>query len=356
MAGYAQYALKHIDHALSAKRQVSNPFRMSSSGMCVRKLYYRLNPEQHAQAALSTRAKLIFKFGHMIDDMMKELYVYAFSNIKGYKFYPEDEMGTLYMHVPVPKEALVDFHKRNQHLVLEYEDVGGGEVLVKIPGHTDGLLETPDGPIVIDFKSMSNYAFRKLRRRIVGVQYKTQLSCYKNAIEEDGNLDIMATSITGIRKETCHLAECTETVNKAHPEAYYVLDDEKITKDIDDNEEPPEKDTLLYGVLNGPDEKHIDDYYNDAVARFQQLIINPNAPEREHKAVDACARCEGLGWYETAKLKKRKECPKCDGTGKVRPQLTFPCSYCDFKHTCYKNGLSKELVSGRPVFYVNKEN
>ena len=124
-----------------------NPFRLSSSGKCTRRLAFeKLFPDEKED--VSTRAYNVFLLG----DVLHELDRYLIGQVtelhsmeKEVKFFVDDEVGY-------------------------------------VTGHTDGIVELVDGPIVLDVKTAATASFTRMAQEGPPPDYVAQLNAYMDAL------------------------------------------------------------------------------------------------------------------------------------------------------------------------------
>jgi len=169
-----------------ASRQGASPIRLSNTGKCPMSTYLKICGLK--TKPLDPRVLLMFRTGDLSEQAFKDL---AKKHMEGktwdhFVFGKEtsviidEEPATIYKQIEVK---------------LEWENF-------TIEGHLDGIgLKTWNDPYVIEFKTMSNYAFEKFEKGIIDTDYIWQTQAYMEATKINKAL------IIAQRKETGHMAE-----------------------------------------------------------------------------------------------------------------------------------------------------
>lgn len=126
--------------------RVPNPFRLSSSGRCVRELAYKkLVPEEIKPPDI--RAYNIFMLGDILHESERAL---------------------------IQKVAPLDWQEKVVRFYVD-EEVG------YVEGHCDGRLELAGGHVLLDVKTAGDSGFSRMMREGVGYEYRAQLNAYMDA-------------------------------------------------------------------------------------------------------------------------------------------------------------------------------
>lgn len=124
--------------------------RLSSAGKCARQLAYKYHGLEIKGKTIDARAKIIFFQGDLVELMLASIAKLSGCNITATGLH----------------QATVDFKV--------------GENLIK--GHTDGLLIEPGEVLLVEFKSMSSYAFKRFLDGYIDDSYITQYNTYLSAL------------------------------------------------------------------------------------------------------------------------------------------------------------------------------
>lgn len=156
--------LKHFN-AEEKDRQFANPIRMSNAGKCARAMAYQLHGFQGEP--LNARARMVFRLGDLVE------------------------------------QDLVDACAKCANLVNHQEKVSVTIAGKEIHGHIDAELpaenDRPD--MTVDFKSISEYGFKRAEKGEVDHAYICQAHCYMKAKNQKQFLFVYYC------KNTSHLAE-----------------------------------------------------------------------------------------------------------------------------------------------------
>jgi RecB family exonuclease len=139
-----------LETALAAKaaaREPGSPLRLSASGKCARYLAYWLHfPELIPPP--TPRGLAIFELGQAVHDWVRGYLAAAFGE---------------------------RFHSVEREVELE---VAPG---LRVRGHTDGILETGEGPLLLDIKTASARSAQRMHEQGVPYEYRAQLNAYLEA-------------------------------------------------------------------------------------------------------------------------------------------------------------------------------
>lgn len=162
-------------------REWASPLRCSSSGKCARAIAYQLHgftPEP-----LNFRARMVFRLGDLIESDLVDALVNCYPDFKPGKEYIRYVGG--------------DFYKGYEQFETTLKVAG-----LDITGHLDGYVKK-DGKIkyLVDFKSMSKFAFEKAERGEIDDGYIAQAHSYMKAMDCPNFLFV------GYAKDTSALCE-----------------------------------------------------------------------------------------------------------------------------------------------------
>jgi CRISPR/Cas system-associated exonuclease Cas4 (RecB family) len=137
----------HLEDLVTPRKETPNPFRLSSAGKCARRLAYELHyPEE--LPAVEPRVVAIFELGSLIHDWMRE------------------KLKNLYGE---------GFHSIEKAVELEVEPG------FTVPGHIDGVLESAEGPLLLDIKSASDKSAQIMVNSGMPYDYRAQVNAYLEA-------------------------------------------------------------------------------------------------------------------------------------------------------------------------------
>ena len=124
--------------------------RLSSAGKCARQLAYKYHGIETKGKKMDARAKIIFFQGDLVELMLASIAKLSGCNIVATGLH----------------QATVEFKVNGQ----------------VIKGHTDGLLIEPGEVLLVEFKSMSSYAFERFVDGYIDDSYITQYNTYLSAL------------------------------------------------------------------------------------------------------------------------------------------------------------------------------
>lgn len=132
---------------LDKKPRKPNAFRLSNSGSCQRKMAYtKLYPDE--QEEMSTRALSVFMLGDVIHEQERALI-----------------------------REVTELHSEESDVHFRIDDEVGVVV-----GHTDGIIELADGPIVLDVKTAATASFQRMAKEGAPEHYVAQLNAYMDGL------------------------------------------------------------------------------------------------------------------------------------------------------------------------------
>lgn len=225
--------------------------------------------------------------------------------------------------------------------------------------------------VVVEFKSMSRFGFRRALLGDMGYRERVQLA----VIGEATGLD----TVWFIKcKDTAHLLEIaflrdaaqtrvTLLRSNGRQETYWVEGDRARPVGGGDLVELQEDETWEVGEVWTPRDARL---LEEARARILRVLLfePPAEPQarlrawgREYGPDFTCETCEGTGTQTLAKnaprapLKKAKPCEDCGATGQLSEvELpAMPCGYCPVTTTCYP--FARLELTTKPRYVVTRE-
>ena len=151
--------------------------RLSSSGKCARQLAYKYHGLEISGKKIDARAKIIFFQGDLVELMLASIAKLSGCNIVATGLH----------------QATVDFQVNGQ----------------TVKGHTDGLLIEPGEVLLVEFKSMSSYAFERFQDGFIDDSYISQYNTYLSA------LGVTRCVFVGLNKDNGVLHEMVITRDEA---------------------------------------------------------------------------------------------------------------------------------------------
>jgi len=136
-----------LEDLVAPRDEVPNPFRLSAAGKCARRLAYELHHPGELPA-VEPRVVAIFELGSLIHDWMR------------------GKLKSLYGE---------GFHSVEKPVELEVEPG------FTVPGHIDGVLETAEGPLLLDIKSASDKSAQIMVNSGIPYEYRAQVNAYLEA-------------------------------------------------------------------------------------------------------------------------------------------------------------------------------
>ncbi len=321
-----------IEHVLNdldlpePEDRIGNPIRGSRLGRCVRQSAYALWPDLFPPEPLRARAKLVFRFGDMIHELVRREFRRVIPGRWGM------EEARFYFRVPLSvREAEAALAKADegslslrvaQGLPPSGPEPGSpltlnlAEPALYVPIHVDGIAELPDGRLAAaEIKSMPTTSFRFTSQGEVEYGYRVQQAV---AVEATGLEDAV---YVAMRKDTCHLLELVYSKRAAA----VVVTVTKTSRLVD----------VARAALDGPappispdgDWEAIEVQHpfeplllEQARRRAKQILLATpgRLPPREYGPSFGCAKCAGVG---------SKPCGYCKGTG-LTPKRGRVCGHC----------------------------
>jgi len=279
-----------------------NIFRASLAGKCPRRLgFQRLGVAGHPQI----RAYLTFELGDAIHKILRDRIRLAFVN------------GLL------PEFKMIEFEDEVEpdkwEVVINFDGF-------TITGHPDGRYEKVDGTKgLIEFKSMSNFAFKRALKGEIDYDYLVQAGLY---IAGSG-YNIGEFTWILYRKETSHLLEL-----RISP----FIDQMKIMEREDQHFILMEKpfDIKLHPIIEKYKKILLLETLQDVINAFP-TAVNPGV----------CHNCQGTGQKEYGR------CRVCKGRGLLDPpfEIGYPCNYCPYWNICFPNAVL-EFEEGKPKLII----
>ena len=274
-------------------------FRASLIGKCPRRLgFQRLGLVGHPQI----RAYLTFEIGDLIHGILRDRIRDAirnglFDEFVSFKFEDEEKI----------------------EIKLKLSDE------ITIIGHPDGIYEKKNGiKGVIEFKSASNYMFRRALSGDLDPDYLYQAAVYLKGGDFDEFIWIF------YRKETSHLLEIL------------------VSPLIDTLQVMENKDKHFFLVetpFNINFDSIIEKYNKILSCNRVEDIINTFPPAIQ---VGVCHNCGGTG------LKEYGKCRVCKGFGRLNPpyEITYPCSYCPYYLICFPEAVLEFTDDNKPKIKI----
>lgn len=399
---------------LTHRRKPSTGYPTGSRlGTCAAQLQMLRFPELTNPEPTPVRTVMGFDEGKRTEDWLGEVLALAFPELVGLRQEP------FYFSVPLPEASMVDaiaVQMRSRvsprlwgtvlpgfspptirlgedgrvKLKLVARDQNGqprklGFVLdpvsrvVWVPTFIDFVVLHPrHGLVVLEAKSMSNYAFKRAAQGVLDYGKRAQLAGIRAATG-------CASALIAYRKETHHLAEILYLIGTGDPRVVLTL-----PSGIQETYRPAGERLIPFDggaeVDWPPDaawEQVAGEVWtpNDPVlmasiqARVRRVLLaKPGEWHREYgpgfqcgtcagKGTKVCRTCKGAG--VSAKLKKpcggecggagSLTCPACEGSGTMpEAELGFPCSYCPVIRHCYGQAGLRLEVDRSPHFYVDR--
>lgn len=395
-----------VDRVLSdldlpdAEDMTGNALRGSNLGRCARQLAYRMFKDAYPPEPLPARARLVFRFGDMIHELIRA----EFRRVLPGEWGAEEarfhfkvplsikeagraqlmfEAGTLVGHVwgdaqlrryvgpqgPEGGQPSETFeHRRGLWLDL-------AEPALYVPLHVDGIADLKllgrEGLASVEIKSMASGSFLRAVKGHVDYAYRVQMAA---ALEATGlDTEVYVT----LRKDTCHLLEVV--YDKAATEVAVTFT--KQSKTIQALGLPLGAVEWEAAEVRHPFEPHLLEQARARVKRVLRATVT-NLPEREYGPDFTCATCQGTGTQTLAKntgnpLKNGpKPCGDCEradvpvetplgavsivgGVGApsgqmARAELPFQCRYCAWVKHCWPIA-TLEIQDERPHWWIERE-
>ena len=336
--------------------RVGNPLRGSRLGRCVRQSGYMLYPDLFPPTPLQARAKLIFRFGDMIHDLVRE----QFRRVLPGEWGMEEER----FHFVVPLSVyLAGRALENPALRLSSRGLilDQATPALLVPLHVDGIADLPKyGLASVEIKSMSTYGFRRALAGDIDYPYRVQMA---TALDATG---LYTQVFVSVRKDTCHMLEIVYSKRVSSVEirvtkSSRMVEVMRVATGIEGDWESVEITHPFEPIL-----------LSEARERVRMLLASDRftLPPREHgpdficpscvQGQASCRSCKGAG-LRLSKLGKPSVCKRCNGVGQApceecvsgllaEQPLPWQCSYCPYTLTCYP-GARLELTD-RPRYVL----
>jgi len=181
--------INELEQAIAVReknRPHGNPIRLSNTGKCPMATYLKML--EFPERPLDPRVLLMFKTGDLSEQAFKN---FAKDDLegKGWEHFVFGKASTA-----VIDEEPINIYKQLKVLITVDD--------LEITGHLDGIgLKTWNSPYVIEFKTMSNFAFRRFEKGEIDSSYNWQCQAYMEAT------GIKQCLLIAQRKETGHMAE-----------------------------------------------------------------------------------------------------------------------------------------------------
>lgn len=348
-----------------------NPLRGSRLGTCARQLAYTMFHTLYPPAPLPARARLVFRFGDMIHDLVRR----EFRRVLPQTWGMEEEP----FHFPVPlsvAEVKAALAKAEQGLLTLstgttdgpmrrrglYLDTAG--CVLWVPLHVDGITDLPGyGLSTVEIKSMASGSFRRALEGHVDYGYRVQMAAALEATELGTQVYVT------VRKDTCHMLEIIYSKFATRVEVRFTKPS-KLVETARVAIEGPGQDWES-AELHHPFEPGLLD---QARARVRKVLTAEadRLPTREYGPDFTCRKCAGVGSHLCGQCKGRGRtkklgnpcgpcagvgtvaCKRCEGVGQMpTADLPWQCSYCPFVHHCWDGLYTLELTE-RPRYIVSR--
>lgn len=367
--------LRDLDEPDSDERG-GNPIRGSRLGRCARQSAYMLYPEAFPPEPLPARAKLVFRFGDMIHEMVRAEFRRVVPGEWGFeeeRFHFKvplavkeaeaalalfhsgalngviEERGAAYhWRAGRPLSSFVPVHKRGLWLTV-------AEPALYVPLHVDGIADLEPvgggGLASVEIKSMATGSFLRAVKGHVDYAYRVQMACAVDGTELDTEMYV------AVRKDTCHLLEvvytrgATEVTVTRTKTAYQA---ERLGVVVPEGEQDWEA-----ALVRHPFEPHLLEQARERVRRILRSTVL-QLPEREYGPSFTCGTCDGTGTQTRAKntgepLKKGpKPCIDCKTGQLERAELPWQCRYCASIAHCWPSA-KLEIEDERPHFWITRD-
>ena len=349
--------------------RLGNPLRGSRLGRCARQSAYMLWPHLFPPLPLPARAKLVFRFGDLIHDMIRREYRRVLPGEWGM------EEQRFWFVVPLStKEADAAQRKIEAGWLLGVvipDFPRGGSFLKPIgavldpvapalcvPIRVDGIADLSAlgkpyyGLATVEIKRMATAGFRAALRGQVDYAYRVQMAAEADAAGLDTHIYV------SIRKDTCHILEIIYSRLATAIEVRFTKSSKIVERmRVADNGDDRETDWEAAEVQH-PFEPRL---LEEARARVRRILVSkPDAlPDREYGPSFGCLVCDGSGTQTRQKgraalLKTPKPCETCRATGTLdEAALPFQCSYCPSVGHCY-GAIARLEVTDRPRYLVTR--
>jgi len=327
-----------------------NPLRGSRLGRCARQSAYMMYPGRFTPEPLPARSKLVFRFGDLIHDLIRE----KFRAVVPGEWGMEEER--FYFAVPLTVaetgECVRKIARGELFGTLKTESPRAGarprglvldtaSCVVHVPVHPDGVADLGPryGLATVEIKSMATGSFRRALAGDVDYSYRVQMAVECEAAGLDSHMYV------AVRKDTCHALEVVYS-KRATTVEVRLTKASRAVQIIQRTLRAPEVTEALAGDVESggamweaaevqhPFEPNLLD---DARRRVKAVIMaKPDAlPDREYAPEFRCATCAGTGTQTLAKNGDRaplkrgpKACVDCGATGQLEEaELPFQCSY-----------------------------
>lgn len=365
-----------------------NPLRGSRLGRCARQSAYMLYPKAYPPDPLPARAKLVFRFGDMIHEMVRA----EFRRVVPGEWGMEEERFHLRVELTVKETeaALALLHTgalngtvqdgatlrafngplalRGWRVAIVPEHRRGlwldvSEPALYVPLHVDGIADLEpfggEGLASVEIKSMATGSFRRAVQGQVDYAYRVQMAAAVDATGLDTEMYV------AVRKDTCHLLEVIYTKKAAEVSVTFTKMSHLSTAlglSLEDGAD------WEGAEVRHPFEPHLLDQARARVRRILRATVT-NLPEREYGPDFTCGTCQGTGTQVKAKntglpLKRGpKPCEDCERTLEglglpsgllARAELPFQCRYCPFPIHCWPQA-KLEIEDERPHLWITRQ-
>ena len=234
------------------------------------------------------------------------------------------------------------------------------------PLFVDHVVNHPEhGLVVMEFKSMSRFAFRKALLGEMDYRNRMQLAMIGDATGLDMVWALKA-------KDTSHLLEIaflrgadktrvTLTRTNGQQEHFLVPKPGLVVTQAGEPVELQENDTWDVGEVWTPWDPTLLEQARQRILRV--LLFDPATQpwDREFGPSFVCQTCDGTGTQVNQKnkpepLKKPKPCPDCGQTGKIdQAELPWNCSYCPVVKSCWAQAQVRLELGAKPSYVIRRE-
>jgi len=276
------------------QRQRPNKLGAWNAGQCVRKLWY--GEHGYMPEPFDARTMMVFDLGDRVEDAIEHWLTEArIENIRA------NESRDLVTLPELGCRVRCDFFFQ-----CDIEPIWGSENMVMVPGS-----EPPPQPgelLVLEVKSMSDFAFDRATRGYIDPAYRAQVECYMRAYGTRHAL------VLAYRKETSHVVEVLVS-----------------------------RDNAVWGAC----------IESARTARGGVL------PPRPYRLEAACSGAATGACVEGRTPKTGKPHKNCGGSGQEPggPFLVnFPCGFCGVKTECWSDVGELEIAfrDGKPRWRVKE--
>ena len=388
------------------EERAGNAIRGSRLGRCARQSAYMLFPRAFPPAPLPARAKLVFKFGDLVHQFLRE----QLHRVCSDSFGLDEERFHYRVALSTKETRAAEEHLKRGRLSGRVErglpegpdpamrrrglTLNLAEPALYVPLHVDGIADAgPYGLASVEIKSMTTGSFLRTLKGHVEYGYRVQMATALEATALDTQV------MLSVRKDTCHLLE-TVYSRKVDTVTIRFTKQSRLIKllEVRDGHSAAARDAgatpggdLLHasggphagdpGPLGvppapGPDPSAADweaaevchpfepRLLDEARGRVKRILLATptQLPAREYGPSFACPTCEATGRQERTKgtrepLKRGpRPCGDCGATGTLsEAPLPWQCRYCAFVGICWPMAQLSFDEGERPVYTVKRD-